>query len=276
MSRVGGKVAFVTGAARGQGRSHAVRLAKEGADIIAVDLCRPVETVGYPMSTPDDLAETVRLVEATGRKIVAAEADVRDYEALAKALRSGVDELGRLDYVVANAGVLSQGPAHEQSEQQFQTVVDINLTGVWKTAKAAIPILIDQGTGGAMVLTSSVMGLRGSPGLVGYVAAKFGVVGMTKTLAQELAPHRVRVNAVHPTNAHTPMIVNDMMSRTLRPDLPNPQIEDAKEILSSFNLWDEPWVEPEDVSSAVLWLLSEESRYVTGISLPVDLGATTK
>src|ERR1700677_5168793 len=142
------------------------------------------------------------------------------------------------------------------------------------TAKAAIPILIDQGTGGAMVLTSSVMGLRGSPGLVGYVAAKFGVVGMTKTLAQELAPHRVRVNAVHPTNAHTPMIVNDMMSRTLRPDLPNPQIEDAKEILSSFNLWDEPWVEPEDVSSAVLWLLSEESRYVTGISLPVDLGAT--
>jgi SDR family mycofactocin-dependent oxidoreductase len=276
MSRVGGKVAFVTGAARGQGRSHAVRLAKEGADIIAVDLCRPVETVGYPMSTPEDLAETVRLVEATGRKIVAAEADVRDYEALAKALRSGVDELGRLDYVVANAGVLSQGPAHEQSEQQFQTVVDINLTGVWKTTKAAIPILIDQGTGGAMVLTSSVMGLRGSPGLVGYVAAKFGVVGMTKTLAQELAPHRVRVNAVHPTNAHTPMIVNDMMSRTLRPDLPNPQIEDAKEILSSFNLWDEPWVEPEDVSSAVLWLLSEESRYVTGISLPVDLGATTK
>jgi (+)-trans-carveol dehydrogenase len=177
---------------------------------------------------------------------------------------------------VANAGVLSSGLAHEQSEEQYQTMIDINLAGVWRTAKAAIPTLIAQGTGGSMVLTSSVMGLRAASGMIGYVAAKYGVVGMMKALAHELAPHRVRVNTVHPTNANTPMIINDVMAASMRPDLKNPTMDDTRDILAAYNLINEPWVEPEDVSNAVLWLLSDEARTVTGVTLPVDLGAATK
>lgn len=274
--RMAGKVAFVTGAARGQGRSHALRLAGEGADIIAADACAQISTVDYPLSTANDLDETRQLVEKTGQRIVATQCDVRDFDGLAAALQAGVDELGRLDCVVANAGILSQGLAHEQSEQQFQDIIDINLIGVWKTAKAAIPHFITQGHGGSIILTSSVMGMRSSPGVISYTAAKYGVVGMMKNLAHELAPYHVRVNTVHPTNVHTPMIFNDSLSRQMRPDLENPTMDDAADVLASFNLWDVPWVEPEDVSNAVLWLASDESRYVTGISLPVDLGATTK
>jgi (+)-trans-carveol dehydrogenase len=274
--RVAGKVAFITGAARGQGRSHALRLASEGADIIAVDACAPISTVDYPLSTLEDLDETRRLVEKTDRRIFTAQCDVRDYDGLAAALQAGVDELGRLDIVLANAGILSQGLAHEQSEQQFRDIIDVNLIGVWKTVRAAIPYFIDQGHGGSIVLTSSVMGLRSSPGVISYTAAKYGVVGMMKNLAHELAPYHVRVNAVHPTNVHTPMIFNDSVSRQMRPDLENPTMDDAASTLASFNLWDVPWVEPEDVSNAVLWLASDESRFVTGVSLPVDLGATTK
>lgn len=274
--RVEGKVAFITGAARGQGRSHAVRLAEEGADIIAVDVCQPIETVAYEASTPDDLAETARLVEKQGQRVVTAEVDVRNFDALHEVLQKGVRELGRLDIVCANAGILSLGMAHEQTEQQWQTMVDINLTGVWHTTKAATPTLIQQGTGGSIILTSSMAGLKGSMGIIGYAAAKWGVVGMAKSLALELAPYRIRVNAINPTNVNTPMLDSDMMRKVFRPDLDNPTFDEAKEAYASIHAWPMPWIEPVDVSNAVLYLGSDEGRYVTGAALPVDLAASAK
>jgi (+)-trans-carveol dehydrogenase len=274
--RVEGKVAFITGAARGQGRSHAVRLAEEGADIIALDICGAVPTVEYDGSTPDDLAETVELVEKLDRRIVAVQGDVRDSASLDEAVRRGVAELGRLDIVLANAGILTMGLAHEQSDEQWNTMIDVNLSGVWRTAKAAIPALIEQGTGGSIVITSSFAGFKGHQGVVSYCAAKFGVVGIAKSLAHELAPHRIRVNTVHPTNVRTPMLDNDVTRRAFRPDLENPTFEDTVEAYSTINIWPLPWVEPVDISNAVLWLASDESRYVTAIALPVDLGASSK
>ncbi|MFR9801914.1 mycofactocin-coupled SDR family oxidoreductase [Pseudonocardia sp. RS010] len=275
--RVEGKVAFITGAARGQGRSHAVRLAEEGADIIAVDICGPVETQdGYPAATEDDLAETVELVEKLDRRIVAAKGDVREQAALDEVLGRGVAEFGRLDVVCANAGILTMGPTHEQSDQQWGTMIDINLTGVWHTAKAAIPFLIDQGQGGSIIITSSLVGLKGAAGASSYVAAKFGTVGLAKSLAHELAEHRIRVNTVHPTNVETHMLDNMMVRKAFRPDLEAPTFEEAKEVYSVPNIWPMPWVQTIDISNAVLWLASDESRYVTGIALPVDLGASAK
>lgn len=274
--RVDGKVAFITGAARGQGRSHAVRLAEEGADIIAVDICRPVETVGYAMSTPDDLARTAELVEKLGRRVVTVEADVRDFAALSDAVQRGVGELGRLDIVCANAGILIMGPAHEQTEEQWRTMIDVNLTGVWHTTKAATPTLIEQGSGGSVIITSSLMGFKGGRGAVGYSAAKFGLVGLAKTLAHELAPYQIRVNTIHPTNVQTPMLDNEMARRAFRPDLENPTFEDVKDAFSVVNLWRLPWVQPIDVSNAVLYLASDDARYVTGIAMPIDLGASAK
>jgi SDR family mycofactocin-dependent oxidoreductase len=274
--RVEGKVAVITGAARGQGRAHALRLAEEGADIIAIDVCAPIETVGYPTSTPDDLAETAELVEKLDRRVVAVEADVRDFSPLSDAVHHGVSELGRLDIVCANAGILTLGLAHEQTEQQWQTMIDINLTGVWHTTKAVTPILIEQGTDGSIIITSSVFGLKGSFGMAGYVAAKFGVRGLAQTLAHELAPHRVRVNTVHPTTVQTPLLDNEMVRRALRPDLDNPTFEDAEGVLTAVNIWPLPWVQTSDISNAVLWLASDEARYVTATALPVDLGASVK
>lgn len=274
--RVEGKVAFITGAARGQGRSHALRLAEEGADIIALDVCGPVETVGYPLGTEADLEETVNLVEKHGRRCIPVQADVRDYEAVQAGLARGLSELGHVDIVCANAGILTMGGAHEQSSEQWETMIGVNLTGVWHTVKAAMPALMEQGTGGSVIITSSLMGLKGSAWAVGYVSAKFGVVGMARTLAHELAPHRVRVNTLHPTNVHTPMLDNDFILGQLAPETPNPRWEDAGESLSALNLWPMPAIETSDVSNAVLWLASEEARYVTGISLPVDLGGSAK
>jgi len=270
-----GKVAFITGAARGQGRSHALRLAEEGADIIAIDICGPVPTiVGYPPSTPDDLAETVAQVEKLDRRIVATQADVRDFDALSAAVQRGVAELGRLDIVVGNAGVLSMGLAHEQTDEQWMTMLDVNLTGVWRTAKAAIPTLMEQGTGGSIILTSSLGGLKGYAGASSYNCAKFGVTGLAQSLAKELAPYRVRVNSIHPTNVRTDMLDNAMVRAAFRPDLEDPTFEDAVDAYASMNVWPLPWVEPRDISNAVLWLASDASRYVTGIALPVDLGGS--
>ncbi|KAA9164049.1 mycofactocin-coupled SDR family oxidoreductase [Amycolatopsis acidicola] len=274
--RVEGKVAFITGAARGQGRSHALRLAEEGADVIAVDICSPVATVGYPGATPDDLDETAKLVQKLGRRVVAVQADVREQGALDDAVRRGVAELGRLDIVCANAGILTMALTHEQSEEQWQTMLDVNLTGVWHTVKAAIPVLIDQGHGGSIIITSSMAGLKGTPNCSSYTAAKFGVVGLAKTLAHELAPHRIRVNTVHPTNVETTMVDNALVRSIFRPDLEQPTAEDAKDVYASINIWPEPWIQPVDVSNAVLYLASDEARYTTGIALPVDLGATAK
>ncbi|HLH81719.1 MAG TPA: mycofactocin-coupled SDR family oxidoreductase [Trebonia sp.] len=273
--RVAGKVAFITGAARGQGRSHALRLAEEGADIIAVDICADTGT-DYQPSTEEDLAETVRQVEKLDRRIYAAKADVRDYASLKRALDAGVAELGRLDIVCANAGILALGLSHEQSEEQWQNMIATNLSGVWHTTKAATPILIDQGTGGSIIVTSSLLGLKGFAHASAYAAAKFGVVGLAKSLAHELAPYRIRVNTVHPTNVRTPMLDSPMMHHAFRPDLETPTFDDARKAYPVLNIWPLPWVEPSDVSNAVLYLASDEARYVTGISLPVDLGAAAK
>jgi len=205
--RVAGKVAFITGAARGQGRSHAIRLAQEGAEIIAVDLCGQVPTVPYEMSTPDDLAETVKEVEALDRRIVATQADVRDYGAVKAALDDGVAQLGRLDIVAANAGIFSFGTLADMDEATWQDMIDINLTGVWHAVKAAIPHL-RAGGGGSVILTSSTAGLKALPNTGHYNSAKHGVVGLMRTLAHELAPDMIRVNSVHPTAVDTDMIQN--------------------------------------------------------------------
>jgi (+)-trans-carveol dehydrogenase len=270
--RLAGKVAFITGAARGQGRSHAVRLAEEGADIIAADLCGQVASVAYPLATPQDLDETARQVTALGRAVVAIQADVRDYQGLAKALDDAVVQLGRLDIVSANAGILSHGTADTLADASWQDMIDINLTGVWHTAKAAVPHLIAGGRGGSIVLTSSGVVMKGTPNFAHYVSAKHGIVGLMRTMARELAPHWIRVNALHPGNVDTAMLRNAETLRLFRPDLENPTAEDATAAFQARNAMPVPWVEPVDISNALLFLASDEARYVTGVSLPVDAG----
>ncbi|MFE3445902.1 mycofactocin-coupled SDR family oxidoreductase [Nocardia sp. NPDC059180] len=275
MGRVSGKVALVTGAARGIGRAQAVRLAEEGADIIALDICAPVDTVIIPPATPDDLAETARAAEAAGAKVITATVDVRDGEALRAATDAAVAELGGLDIVCATAGITSSAPALELSEAAWQTMLDVNLTGVWQTCKAATPHLIERGSG-SMILTSSIAGLRGLVGVAHYTAAKHGVVGLMRSLAKELAPHQVRVNSVHPTNVDTPMIQNDMVRKVFRPDREHPTREEFAEAAVTMNMLSIPWVQPIDIANAALFLASDEARYITAVTLPVDAGSTQR
>jgi len=262
--RLRGKVAFITGAARGQGRAEAVRLAAEGADIIALDINRTAETTHYDGPTADDLAETVRLVEALGRRIVAAEADVRDFAAVTRAVQDGVAALGRLDVVVANAGICSAAMSWQISLEQWHETIDTNLTGVFHTAKATVPVLLEQGTGGSIIITSSVAGLRGLPFLGHYAASKHGVVGLARSMAVELGQHNIRVNTIHPHGCATGMIVKDMF----------PLIEQYASTLGPIFMGTlpDPVSQPEDIANAVAWLASDESRHVTGIQLPIDLG----
>ncbi|MEU7817134.1 mycofactocin-coupled SDR family oxidoreductase [Pseudonocardia sp. NPDC049154] len=274
--RVEGKVALITGAARGQGRSHAVRLAQEGADIIAVDLCGPLATVDkYPPATRADLDETVAEVEKLDRRIVARVADVRDRAALTAAVDEGVTELGGLDIAVANAGIASFGAAFEITDEMWQEMLDVNLTGVWNTARAAVPHLIQRG-GGSLMFTSSIGGLKGIQNVGHYVSTKHGIVGLMRTLANELAPHRIRVNTIHPTNVDTDMIQNPGTWKLFAPDDPEPSQEKALPGFLSLNALEVPWVEPIDISNAVLFLGSDEARYITGVTLPVDAGANVK
>lgn len=270
-----GKVALITGAARGMGQSHAVRLAEEGADIIALDLCKEVETVGYGGSTPGELSETAAMVEALGRRVVAGAADVRDFDALRATVDDAVAELGRLDIVVANAGISSFGTLDVLEEHQWQAVLDVNLTGAWHTAKAGIPHL-RAAAGGAIVMISSTAGLMGMAGIGHYVASKYGVMGLVRSLALELAPDMIRVNSVNPTTVNTPMAINAEMFARYAPDLSEEErtVEALKERFAASNAMPIPWVEPVDVSNAVLWLASDEARYVTGIALPVDAGSS--
>jgi SDR family mycofactocin-dependent oxidoreductase len=275
--RVEGKVAFVSGAARGQGRSHAVRLAQEGADIIAIDICEPIDNVVYPHSTPADLAETADLIKGHNRRVVTAQVDVRDYAALKSAVESGVEQLGRLDIIVANAGIGSGGnKLHKIRENIWQDMIDINLTGVWKTVKAGVPHLIDGGRGGSIVLTGSVGAMKALAHTGHYVAAKHGVVGLMRAFAVELGQHKIRVNSVHPTQVNTPMTMNDVTFRLFRPDLENPGPEDFAPFSQMMHTLPVPWVEAADISNAVLFFASDESRYVTGVSLPVDAGSLLK
>ncbi|MDT5204365.1 MAG: (+)-trans-carveol dehydrogenase [Mycobacterium sp.] len=276
--RVEGKVAFITGAARGQGRAHAVRLAQEGADIIAVDICKKIDTVDLiAASTPEDLAETADLVKGHNRRIYTAEVDVRDYDALKAAVDTGVEQLGRLDIIVANAGIGNGGQTLDKtSEADWTAMIDINLSGVWKTVKAGVPHILSGGNGGSIILTSSVGGLKAYPHCGHYVAAKHGVVGLMRTFAVELGAQNIRVNSVHPTNVNTPLFMNDGTMRLFRPDLENPGPEDMKVVGQLMHTLPIGWVEPEDIANAVLFLASDEARYVTGVTLPVDGGSCLK
>ncbi len=276
--RVEGKVAFITGAARGQGRSHAVRLAEEGADIIAIDVCRRISSnEQIPAPTPDDLAETADLVKNLNRRVVTAEVDVRDYVALKAAVDSGVEQLGRLDIIVANAGIGNGGQTLDlTSEADWNDMIDVNLSGVWKSVKAAVPHLISGGQGGSIILTSSVGGLKAYPHTGHYIAAKHGVVGLMRTFAVELGHHFIRVNSVHPTNVNTPLFMNEGTMKLFRPDLENPGPDDMAVVAQMMHVLPIGWVEPVDISNAVLFLASDESRYVTGLPMTVDAGSMLK
>jgi SDR family mycofactocin-dependent oxidoreductase len=271
MGELTGKVAVITGAARGQGRAHAVKLASEGADIIALDLCAQISSVPYPLATPDDLAATVKLVEETGARIVSYQADVRDRDAVKAAVRDGTEKLGdRLDIVVANAGIAPMAAA-----DAWQDVIDVNLTGVYHTIDVASRPMIKFGNGGAIVLTSSVAGLvgLGSPlaGSVGYAAAKHGIVGIMRVYANFLAQYSIRVNSVHPAGVNTPMIDNEFTRSWLdgiaQESQGGPDMGNALPVQA---------LEPEDIANAVFWLVSDAARYVTGVTLPVDAGYVNK
>jgi SDR family mycofactocin-dependent oxidoreductase len=266
--QVAGQVALITGAARGQGRSHAVRLAREGADIIALDLCADLDEIPYPMATPADLEETARQVELAGGRVITAQVDVRDPVAMASAVTTGVEALGRLDIVIANAGVCTIQRWDQVTPAVWDTVLGINLSGAWNTCTAAIPHLLAVG-GGSMILISSVAGLKGQPFLAPYVASKHGLVGVMHVLSNELAARNIRVNSIHPTGVNTPMLVGLSGLTSL--------IEDSPDTGSIFlNSLAVDLVEPEDISNAVIYLASDQSRYVTGLTMTVDAGSTAR
>lgn len=268
-----GKVALITGAARGQGRSHAIRLAEDGADIIAIDIARQIASVPYPMATPEDLEITRKEVDALGRRVFTAQADIREFEALKKAVDAGVAELGRLDIIIANAAIAPLTLHEEDPITAFVDTVMTNLTGTRHTIHAGVQYLIDQGDGGAIVITSSTQGLTGRGGngsgaMDGYAAAKHGVVGLMRTWANWLAPHNIRVNTVHPTGVNTPMIMNEPVGEL---------VNSAPEIANALsNLLPVAMLEASDISDAVAWLVSDQAKYVTGVTLPVDAGFTVK
>ena len=274
--RLEGKVAFVTGAARGQGRAHAVRSAEEGADIIGLDICGPIPAVGrpdVPASNPEDLKETVRQVEALGRRIVTVEGDTRNYADLQRAVEMGLSEFGRIDIAIANAGTVGGFTvAHEIDEQDWRTVVDINLTGVWLTAKAVLPTMIEA-SAGSIILISSGAGVKALPHAADYAATKAAVIMLSKVLALENAEHGIRVNCITPGNVDTTLGVNEILFKLFRPDLPNPTREDMQPVVESMSpLRTKPWLDPRDIADAALWLNSAEAANITGIMLPVDQG----
>jgi SDR family mycofactocin-dependent oxidoreductase len=275
MRRFEGKVALVTGAARGQGRSHALRLAAEGADVIVLDFVDEVATVQYRGARPAELDQTVKEAEATGARVLPLRVDVRDRQALEGGVDQAVEVLGPIDVVVANAGIISyRGSALELTDEDWRDVIDIDLTGVWNTCRAALPTMVDRG--GSIVVISSMAGLKGYPGVAHYTAAKHGVVGLARSLAVEFGPRKVRVNTVHPTTVDTEMIRAEEMYRMFRPDLDEPGFEDMAAVAGSMHVLDGPWVESEDVSNCVAFLASDEARALTGVALPVDLGAAIK
>lgn len=270
-----GRVAFVTGAARGQGRAHAVRLADEGADIIAIDVCAPVDdTITYPSATSEDLAETVSAVEATGRKVLAREVDIRDLAAQQQVVADGVEQFGRLDIVVANAGVLSWGRIFEMSPEQWDTVVDVNLNGTWRTIRAAVPAMIEAGNGGSIIIVSSSAGLKATPGNGHYAASKHGLVALTNSLALEVGEYGIRVNSIHPYSIDTPMIEPQAMAEVFSKypsylhsfaPMPLHPVGQGVEGLSTF-------MTPEEVSDVVAWLAGDGSATLSGSQIAVDRG----
>jgi SDR family mycofactocin-dependent oxidoreductase len=271
-----GRVAFVTGAARGQGRAHAVRLANEGADIIAIDICGPVsDTITYPAATSEELAETVRAVEAAGRKVLAREVDIRDLAALQQVVADGIEQFGRLDVLVANAGVLSWGRIFEMSEEQWDSVIDVNLSGTWRTVRAAVPAMIEAGNGGSIIIVSSSAGIKATPGNSHYAASKHGLVGITNSLALEVGEFGIRVNSIHPYSIGTPMVEPEAMMEifakypsyihSFKPMPLRPVNREGKKGLQEF-------MTPEEVSDVVAWLAGDGSATISGSQIAVDRG----
>jgi SDR family mycofactocin-dependent oxidoreductase len=260
-------VAFITGAARGQGRAHAARLAREGADIIALDICAPVsDSISYPAATPEDLAETVRAVEAEGRKVLAREVDIRDDAALRQLVADGVEQFGRLDILVANAGVLSWGRIWELTDEQWDSIIGVNLTGTFRTVRAVLPAMIEAGNGGSVVVVSSSAGLKATPGNGHYSASKHGLVGLTNSLAIELAEFGIRVNSIHPYSIDTPMVEPDLMMQVFGKH---------PHYIHSFGpmpLQPKGFMAPSEVSDVVAWLAGDGSATLTGAQIPVDKG----
>ena len=267
-----GQVAVVTGAARGQGRSHALALAGAGASIIALDACAPIATVPYPLPTKEDLEDTAEQVAALGGRVIHGVVDVRDLAGMERFVSVAVGTLGRLDIVCANAGISTPSPTLTMTEETWQTTIDINLTGVWKTCKATVPHIVAGGRGGAVIITSSAATAMISGNIAHYTASKHGLIGFMRVLAKELAPHRIRVNTLHPTGVRTPMILNEPMYRLFRPDLENPGREDFESAARSHHALGVSSVEPQDVSAAVIYLAAASGRYVTGSTFMLDAG----
>lgn len=272
--RLAGRVAFITGAARGQGRSHAVHVAEEGGDVIAVDVCRDLGATSYPLATPDELSETVRLVEKAGGRIVARAADVRDTAALRAVVREGMETFGRLDVVIANAAIAGNGSVSAITDRQWQDVIDVNLTGVWNTVRATVEQL--RAPTASLVLINSAAGHKGLPLNSHYTAAKHGVIGLMRSWAAELGPAGIRVNAVLPTTVATPMLHNEATYKLFVPAEARPTREQAQEVMYGMHVLPIAEVEPEDISKAVMFLASDDARFITGVALPVDGGALLK
>lgn len=272
MSSLDGKVAFITGAARGQGRAHAVRLAADGADIIAIDICTDIASMDYPNATPSDLDETVKLVEGAGRRIVARRADVRDADAVEAAVADGLAQFARLDIVIANAGIARLGRSDGIDRQVFRDIIDVNLIGAWNSVRAAIPALIDGGRGGSIVITSSSAGLKGTgtdkAGGLAYTAAKRGLVGMMQVWANDLGKHSIRVNTIHPTGVATGMVLNEAMQKLFE--------EGGASLEQMQNVLPIPILQPEDIAHAVAFLVSDDAKFITGTAWPLDAGFTVR
>ncbi|MCR8896048.1 mycofactocin-coupled SDR family oxidoreductase [Gordonia sp. GONU] len=273
MADLEGKVALVTGAARGQGRAHSIALAKAGAKVVAVDLCENIDRVYYDLATPADLEQTVKEIEAIGGTAMARKADTRSQEQLDEVVREALEEFGRLDIVVANAGIgTTLAKTWELTDDDWFNALDVNLTGVWRTIKATAPAIIDGGRGGAYILTSSLAGLKGYQHLAHYSSSKHGVNGLMKVLANELGPHNIRVNSICPGLVNTDMMMNQPTYDVWRPDLEKPTKDDTMELFETFQVLPISYLEPEDVSEAVVWLASDHARVITGVALTVDGG----
>jgi SDR family mycofactocin-dependent oxidoreductase len=273
MPSLTGKVAFITGAARGQGRSHAIRLAEEGAHLVLVDACRTLETVPYPMATSQDLVETTSLVKAAGATdVLAAELDVRDLPGLHDLAGRTMDRFGRIDIVIANAGISSPAPTLAMSEAVWQEMIDVNLTGVWKTVAATVPHIQAGGRGGSVVIVSSLAAIAPHENIAHYTAAKAGLIGLMKVMAKELAPEGIRVNTIHPGTVATPMVLNDSTYRLFRPDLDAPTQSDLEVATRTLHAMPVALLEPEDITATVLHLVSDAGRYITGTTQLIDAG----